>query len=326
LAQPLSHRFESRDLQLVATLGPNSFEAAPDLVAAGATQLRLNASHMSAKQVFDLCRHLRAALPKTSCVVDLQGKKMRVGAIAPTQLELGAEVILTTNPSESDGLVVPHLGLFEQVALGEHLSFDDGRIEVCVVARESTRLVVKVERPGLLLPCKGLNRVEHPIELADLPESDQTVMSFCQGLEGVNFAVSFASDGSEADWVRSRAPNCRVILKVERQEAIDNLSSLAHCADELWICRGDLGVQLGLVELARQVARLDPHALEVPVLMAGQVLEHLTQHEQPTRSEICHLIDLVARGYAGIVLSDETAIGVGPANAVRWAARLMREH
>jgi pyruvate kinase len=87
-----------------------------------------------------------------------------------------------------------------------------------------------------------------------------------------------------------------------------------------------LGVQLGLVELARQVARLDPHALEVPVLMAGQVLEHLTQHEQPTRSEICHLIDLVARGYAGIVLSDETAIGVGPANAVRWAARLMREH
>ena len=60
-----------------------------------------------------------------------------------------------------------------------------------------------------------------------------------------------------------------------------------------------------------------PRDLGVPVLMAGQVLEHLTRHPEPTRSEVCHLFDLVARGFAGIVLSDETAIGRRPAQRGR---------
>jgi pyruvate kinase len=72
------------------------------------------------------------------------------------------------------------------------------------------------------------------------------------------------------------------------------------------------------------VGALAPAGLRCPVLMAGQVLEHLTRHREPTRSEVCHLHDLVARGYAGIVLSDETAIGVHPVHAVAQAAALVR--
>jgi pyruvate kinase len=75
--------------------------------------------------------------------------------------------------------------------------------------------------------------------------------------------------------------------------------------------------------MARVVAGVDPARLRSPLLMAGQVLEHLTSHREPTRSEVCHLYDLLRRGYSGIVLSDETAIGCDPENAVRQASAIL---
>jgi pyruvate kinase len=77
--------------------------------------------------------------------------------------------------------------------------------------------------------------------------------------------------------------------------------------------------------MACAVHALDPKRFSVPVLMAGQVLEHLKRHRRPTRSEVCHLFDLRARGFAGIVLSDETAVGDDPVRATHWAARLLGE-
>jgi pyruvate kinase len=114
-----------------------------------------------------------------------------------------------------------------------------------------------------------------------------------------------------------------VVGKVERSEALADLDQISARTDAVWICRGDLGAQLGLGALARTVAAIDPVRHPVPVLMAGQVLEHLTEHETPTRSEVCHLFDLVSRGFAGIVLSDETAIGRDPVHAVATAGRLL---
>jgi pyruvate kinase len=115
-----------------------------------------------------------------------------------------------------------------------------------------------------------------------------------------------------------------VAAKIERREAAHAIASIAGRVDAIWICRGDLGVQLGAPGLARFVASLRPSAFRVPVLMAGQVLEHLTRHRQPTRSEVCHLFDLADRGYRGFVLSDETAIGDDPLNAVETATSLLR--
>jgi len=139
----------------------------------------------------------------------------------------------------------------------------------------------------------------------------------------VSFACSFMRDGSEAGWIRSRADGCPVIGKVERRAALDRLGSIATQVDEIWICRGDLGSQLGMVELARWVGGFRPGGLRVPVLMAGQVLEHLTSHPEPTRSEVCHLYDLVRWGYAGFVFSDETAIGANPVGALSQARALL---
>ena len=97
---------------------------------------------------------------------------------------------------------------------------------------------------------------------------------------------------------------------------------IAAVANELWVCRGDLGAELGLREMAVAVQRFTQMLgdLSVPVLMAGQVLEHMTQQPTPTRSEVCYLYDTLLAGYRGVVLSDEAAIGRYPVASCRAAA------
>jgi pyruvate kinase len=169
-----------------------------------------------------------------------------------------------------------------------------------------------------------VNLLDHPVRLSGLTPGDAARLEAVRGLPRLQVAWSFTLDGREADWVRARVPGTPVVAKVERLEAAHALAEIAARVDALWVCRGDLGEQLGPGALGRFVGSLSPADLGCPVLMAGQVLEHLTAHAEPTRSEACHLYDILARGYAGIVLSDETAIGVDPAHAVGQAAALVR--
>ncbi len=168
----------------------------------------------------------------------------------------------------------------------------------------------------MLLPRKGVNVLEHPVKLQALSGADAAAIDGTSHLGRVAYAFSFMEDGREAGWVRERAPGCAVIGKIERREAAARVRTISAAVDALWICRGDLGAQLGVAGMARWISEYTPGTDHGPVLMAGQVLEHMTEHPIPTRSEVCHLLDLCRRGYGGFVLSDETAIGRDPVRAV----------
>ncbi len=118
----------------------------------------------------------------------------------------------------------------------------------------------------------------------------------------------------------------RVIAKLERPSAMDDAERIAGVADALWLCRGDLGAELGAKAMAEAVYRLSAgvQAMPVPVLLAGQVFEHMTEHPTPTRSEVCAVYDALMKGYQGVVLSDETAIGRDPVESCRAAALFRR--
>jgi pyruvate kinase len=175
----------------------------------------------------------------------------------------------------------------------------------------------------MLSPRKGFNRAVHPVVTDDLSSRDVAIAKAAHGAGCHSFAVSFVADGRECDWVRRQVGPVEVVAKIERQDALARLCDIVRTSDALWICRGDLGAQLGRLALGRAIAGIDPRQFHLPLWMAGQVLEHLTAHRDPTRSEVCHLYDLIGRGYAGVVLSDETAIGCDPVNAVRCARELV---
>jgi pyruvate kinase len=103
---------------------------------------------------------------------------------------------------------------------------------------------------------------------------------------------------------------------------VDEAVDIAGAVDEVWLCRGDLGAELGVKAMAAAVYRFSEGvaALSVPVLLAGQIFEHMTEHSTPTRSEVCGVYAALMQGYHGLVLSDETAIGCDPVESCRMAA------
>jgi pyruvate kinase len=113
-----------------------------------------------------------------------------------------------------------------------------------------------------------------------------------------------------------------LIAKLEREPALSQAAEMARHADETWLCRGDLGAELGLRGMAEAVARFNTqvHELPAPVLLAGQALEHMTANPTPTRSEVSYLYEALLRGYKGVVLSDETAVGKYPVESCLAAA------
>jgi pyruvate kinase len=310
--------------EVVATVGPASFGLVRELVAAGATAIRLNASHLSADALAQRAAQAREAAPGVPLVVDLQGAKIRVGDLDERDIAAGSRVRFALEPRRADDVPLPHPELFAAADVGETVSLDDGRLRFAVRGRGDGWLEAEALVDGVLRPRKGVNLLGHPVRLSGITPADAARLDAVRALSGVQVAWSFTFDGREVEWVRARRPATPVIAKVERREAVEALGEIASRADAVWICRGDLGEQLGPAGLGRFVGSLTPARLAGPVLMAGQVLEHLTAHREPTRSEVCHLHDLVARGYAGIVLSDETAIGRHPVRAVEQAVALVR--
>ncbi|HEX7484951.1 MAG TPA: pyruvate kinase [Vicinamibacterales bacterium] len=293
----------------------------PQLAASGATAFRVNASHLDLAGLSRALARIREACPDAPIVVDLQGAKMRVGLCEPR--DVTREQILRFSTSADGDVQVPHAELFRQATVGDTVSVNDGRLRFEVVRRTTDHLEGRALNSGRLLPRTGVNVEQHPVRLQGLTARDAEMCHVATRHRASALAFSFMTDGDEAAWLRAASPGCRVIGKVERSEATTHLDQIAARVDGIWICRGDLGVQLGFRALARFVGALEPARYPVPVLMAGQVLEHITSHPDATRSEVCHLFDLVERGFAGIVLSDETAIGRDPVHAVSTAAGLL---
>jgi pyruvate kinase len=318
---PLDAPARAGAFQLVATIGPASASLAPRLASAGATAFRLNASHLDAAELSDALVRLKRECPEAPVVVDLQGAKMRL-ALPRERVVVAGDTVRFT-PAPGGDVPIPHPELFEQARSGDVLSVDDGRVRFEIQGADARAIAARALNAGVLQPRKGVNLERHPVRASALTAADAEACRLAASLGASALAFSFMLDGTEAAWLRLAAPGCRVVGKVERREAVDRVDDIAARVDAVWICRGDLGAQLGAASLARSVAAIDPTRFRPPILMAGQVLEHLTRHGEPTRSEICHLFDLAARGFSGIVLSDETAIGDDPVHAVATAAALL---
>jgi len=317
-------------LRVVATLGPaTEDDATLQGVVRHADELRLNASHLTAQALGAWLRRLARAFEGLGharpVVVDLQGAKMRLGTFdGPRHLSGRVELVHATRTSEQGGpLPVPHGRLFAAVSPGETLSLNDRRVELRVLEASGERLAAEVVRAGPVASRQGVNRQRHPIPLDRLTPQDEAAIRVATEFGFTQLALSFVHTGAEIALVRQHTlRSCAA--KLERTEALAHIEAIAGAFDELWLCRGDLGAQAGLRALGPlqgAVAEAIP-TLGRPVLLAGQVLHHMCSSPRATRSEIVHLYDASQRGFAGVVLSDETAVGAHPLAALQLLAQL----
>lgn len=321
-----------RPYEIFATLGPASAGEITwrSLINAGATAFRLNTSHLTLPQLDDWLSRLEPFLkeqsPHISITLDLQGSKWRLGAFSAFDLREGETITLRrADSADRPGVLpVPHADFFQAAPFsGSEIVLNDAKVRLEVTGIDGEAITARVTQGGPIAPNKGITFTASEYRKERLSEKDRAIFDRTSSSPRIRYAISYIRDAAEMARYRSLfGPAAYLIAKLERGPAVEQAEQIAPFVDALWLCRGDLGAELGLPGMAAASATFSARvpALNNPCIMAGQVLEHMTVSPTPTRSEVCYLYDTLARGYRGFVLSDETAIGRYPVESCRAAA------
>lgn len=306
-------------------------EAWRKMQALGVTAFRLNTSHLEIEQVVNWLERLSSASDifklQLPIILDLQGSKWRIGQIDDLTLKVGQEIELFFGHTSQNAtqIPVPHPDFFRAAFQStEQIALNDAKVLLSRKAFGPDWLKARVSRGGDLSARKGITYLDSDFRNENLTEKDQKIVISTQGYSNIQYALSYVRDSKEmAHYREVFGMGTTIIAKIERQPALNDVHRISQTANALWLCRGDLGAELGLPEMARAVSHFTKELDKIPhpVLMAGQVLEHMSSYPQPTRSEVCHLLDCLENGYSGFVLSDETAIGKYPLESCEIASR-----
>ena len=321
--------------EIIATLGPSSNSEViwRGMLASGVTAFRLNTSHLSLEQLLieleKIDRFFGTLERSPALVLDLQGSKWRLGQFPSFELVAGASVNLVYKvAADQPGVLpVPHLDFFRAAALSNgEIVLNDARVRLVLEKSAQDVLRARVVQGGPISSNKGITFASSAYRKEALNEKDQVILKQTRDIASIRYAISYVKDAAEMSRYRAYCgPSVYLAAKLERKHALDEALQMAGTADELWLCRGDLGAELGVAAMAKAVYRFSARVKEfsIPVHLAGQVLEHMVEHPTPTRSEICYLYEALQKGFNGLVLSDETAIGHYPVESCRAAAQFM---
>src|ERR1700758_2109606 len=330
-----------RRTKIVATLGPatDDLEVLTDMIRAGLDVVRLNASHGT---VEDRRRRLAAARQAAHradrCVgvlLDLGGPKIRIDCFREGRVELAEgqaftlDTALEPTAGPIDRVGVAYKELPRDVAAGDTLLLADGQIVLDVRSVGKTVIETRVRVGGPLSDRKGLNRQGGGISAPAISERDREDIRFVAE-EGIDYmAVSFARDAADIEQaralVRAAGGEARLVAKVERHEAVDNLAGIIDASDVVMVARGDLGVEMGYAELTglQKTIIHETRTRNRVVITATQMMESMIQNPVPTRAEVSDVANAVMDGTDAVMLSAETATGRYPVRAVQAMAQVM---
>ncbi|HYC40304.1 MAG TPA: pyruvate kinase [Chitinophagaceae bacterium] len=350
-AEKYYHRHMDRDAglehkihrtKIVATVGPacDTYEKLLGLVKCGVNVFRLNFSHGTHEEKAGVIEHIRR-INKTepfniAILADLQGPKLRVGEIegGAIQIQRG-DVIRLTNEKlvgNRERIYVSYPNLHEDVAIGNKILIDDGKLEVKVNGiLDNGDVEVEVTLGGILSSKKGINLPDTKISLPALTEKDLADLDFIveQKLDWV--ALSFVRSVKDIrelnEIIEKKKSKIKVIAKIEKPEALVNLRDIIVESDAIMIARGDLGVELAVEKvplLQKQIIRKCIHRAK-PVIVATQMMESMIEAIKPNRSEITDVANAVLEGADAVMLSGETAMGQHPSLVVETMRKIIME-
>ncbi len=330
-----------RKTKIVATIGPasSSYDKLVELYTSGVNVFRLNFSHgrhedhqAVIERIVQLNREHRAHV---SILADLQGPKLRTGLMQNNGIELieGNTILVTSEEviGTRELISVTYEHLSTDIKVGEFILIDDGKIEL-----QATRIVdaktieCTIISGGTLSSKKGFNLPNTKISLPSLTEKDRQDLDFIL-TQPVNWiALSFVRTANEIEELKSiiqqhNSP-AKVVAKIEKPEAVENIDSIIRATDAVMIARGDLGVEVAMEEMPLIQKNIILKCLEYakPVIIATQVMESMIDMSRPTRAEITDVANGVLDGADAIMLSGETSVGKNPARVVQTIDRIIR--
>ena len=339
---PMQLRDSIRRTKIVATIGPatSSPQRLKAIIEAGATTLRLNFSHgnhADHQRNIRLIRQTAFELNQPVAILqDLQGPKIRLGKFEHGSIVVknGDRFTLTNRPvvgsQEISCITYEHLA--EEVPLGATILLDDGKVEMCVeeVNKGKGDLHCRVTVGGKLSNNKGVNFPGVYLSIKALTDKDREDLMFGldQGVDWV--ALSFVRNPQDVmeikELISSTGKQVPVIAKIEKHEAIEQMEAVLALCDGVMVARGDLGVELPAEDVPVLQKRLIATAnrLGIPIITATQMLDSMVNNPRPTRAEVSDVANAILDGTDAVMLSNETAVGEFPVEAVATMARIAK--
>lgn len=333
--------------KICCTIGPacDSVKILTDMVKAGMNIARLNFSHGDFASHAALISNIRKVEAITgepiAIMQDLQGPKIRVGSLpeAGVPIKVGEELVFDTGLTEFKNGDIPldYPDLHKFLEPGQRILVDDGHIEVKVKNITGTKITGEIMEGSVIFSHKGLNLPDSILDIAAISEKDKKDLKF--GVEqGVDLvALSFVRSAKDILdlrflvkqfegelGIKDQQP-IRLIAKIERRIAVDNLKEILDVTDGIMVARGDLGLEMPAAEVPLvQKKMIDAaNAKAKPVIVATQMLDSMRENRRPTRAEVSDVANAVIDHADTLMLSNETAVGKHPVLVVATMADII---
>jgi pyruvate kinase len=327
-----------RETKIIATIGPSSDKETTikAMIDKGMDVARLNFSHGSHRdheKRIRLIRRLSAEMKRPIAILqDLAGPKIRLGYIPDPGIILqpGEIFILTGRKLQGSKKMVSvsYANLPKEVKPGDRLMLADGTVELAALESDGSNIICRVINGGTLTSHKGVNLPTGTISAPSLTDKDKKDLLFVLRHNLDYIALSFVKSGADItelkDLIGKNGKDACVIAKVEKHEALENLNDIIVASDGIMVARGDLGVEIPPEEvpLIQKMIIQKANAAGKPVITATQMLRSMTGAPRPTRAEAADVANAVLDGTDAVMLSEETATGAYPVEAVDFMHRL----
>lgn len=329
--------------KIVATLGPASTsdkEVLKQMLIEGVNVCRLNCSHGSHedhRKNIVMIRELNEELGlNVAILADLQGPKIRTYEMENNGVLMEDDALVTIVTEKIVGTKekfgISYAQMPRDVKPGERILLDDGKLLMEIISTDGLREIkAKVIHGGILSSKKGVNLPNTYISLPSLTEKDREDLDFAltEGVDWIGLSfVRSARDIIELKHIISqRRAKARVVAKIEKPEAVEDIDEIIKVTDALMVARGDLGVEVPYQEvpLIQKMLINKGHQHAKPVIVATQMMESMITNISPTRAEVNDVANAVLDGADAVMLSGETSVGKYPVEVIRTMANIVKE-
>jgi len=327
--------------KIVATLGPasSSKETLLAMIKAGVNVCRLNFSHGSQEdhqKVIDVIREINHQYKlHVGILADLQGPKIRIGMVQDGGIKLvnGSQIEITTEEmvGNDQQIYITYSSFPRDVRAGEIILLDDGKLQMRVVdTNNKDKVVCEVVHGGILTSRKGVNLPNTKISIPSLTEDDLHNLEFALKNDVEWIGLSFVRTGEDIidlkRIINRSGKTARVIAKIEKPEAIENIDAIIAATDGVMVARGDLGVEMPMEQVPVLQKMIAAKCLQAskPVIVATQMLESMITTPRPTRAEVNDVANSVLDGADAVMLSGETSVGEFPVIVIETMSKIIK--
>lgn len=332
---------QNKKTKIVATIGPacQSEEVLEKMFLEGVNVCRLNFSHGSHEdhlQSIQLIRHLNVKTGlNVAILADLQGPKIRTGEMENNgvSLEIGetVEIVEEKIVGTKERFYISYPGLAQDVKNGEKILLDDGKIVLEVQENGKKSFKARVVNGGLLSSKKGVNLPNTVLSMPSLTEKDKTDLQFALQHDVDWIALSFVRSARDIielkHLISLENAKAKVIAKIEKPEALEEIDEIIRQSDALMVARGDLGVEIPYqnVPLIQKMLINQCRQRAKPIIVATQMMESMIENLTPSRAEVNDVANAVLDGADAVMLSGETSVGKHPVEVIQTMANIVKE-